>query len=82
MVNTNKLLGVLKEKQVTQESLCKQIGMNHKTFYNRLQRKRFFSDEIEKTAQVLNLSCEEIIKIFFTNLVTSCVTEMRDKDVT
>lgn len=80
MVNTNKLLGVLKEKQVTQESLCKQIGMNHKTFYNRLQRKRFFSDEIEKTAQVLNLSCKEIIEIFFTNLVTSCVTEMRDKD--
>lgn len=80
MVNSNKLLGVLKEKQVTQESLCKQIGMNHKTFYNRLQRKRFFSDEIEKIAQVLNLSCKEIIEIFFTNFVTSCVTEMRDKD--
>ena len=80
MVNTNKLLGVLKEKQVTQESLCEQIRMNNKTFYNRLQRKRFFSDEIEKIAQVLNLSCKEIIEIFFTNLVTSCVTEMRDKD--
>lgn len=80
MVNTNRLLGVLKEKQVTQESLCKQIRMNHKTFYNRLQRKRFFSDEIEKIAQVLNLSCKEIIEIFFTNIVTSCVTEMRDKD--
>ena len=80
MVNSNKLLGVLKEKQVTQESLCKQIRMNKKTFYNRLQRKRFFSDEIEKIAQVLNLSCKEIIEIFFTNLVTSCVTEMRDKD--
>lgn len=80
MVNSNKLLGVLKEKQVTQESLCKQIRMSKKTFYNRLQRKRFFSDEIEKIAQVLNLSCKEIIEIFFTNLVTSCVTEMRDKD--
>ena len=80
MVNSNKLLGVLKEKQVTQESLCKQIRMNNKTFYNRFQRKRFFSDEIEKIAQVLNLSCKEIIEIFFTNLVTSCVTEMRDKD--
>lgn len=80
MVNPNKLLGVLKEKQVTQEILCKQIRMNKKTFYNRLQRKRFFSDEIEKIAQVLNLSCKEIIEIFFTNLVTSCVTEMRDKD--
>lgn len=80
MVNSNKLLGVLKEKQVTQGSLCKQIRMNNKTFYNRLQRKRFFSDEIEKIAQVLNLSCKEIIEIFFTNLVASCVTEKGDKD--
>ena len=47
MVDTRKLRGVIAENGKTQKDVAEMIGITPKTFYERMQRGVFGSDEIQ-----------------------------------
>lgn len=63
MVDTNRLKGIIVEKEQTQESVARYIGIAPKTFYRKMQRKVFGSDEIDKMIELLEI--EDPASIFF-----------------
>lgn len=63
MVDTNKLKGVIVENEKTQEDVAKHLGITPKTFYSKMKRRVFGSDEIEKMIEYLNIS--DPMPIFF-----------------
>lgn len=63
MINTNKLKGVIIEQGKTQEEVAKSIGITPKTFYLKMKKGIFGSDEIEKMITLLNI--EDPVSIFF-----------------
>lgn len=61
----------LKEKKINIEILSTRIGMQKTTFYRKLNGKSdFFRNEIEKIVDALELTIEEMEKIFFSDIVT------------
>ena len=63
MVDTNRLKGLIVENEKTQEEVARYIGITPKTFYSKMKRKVFGSDEIEKMIELLNI--EDPTPIFF-----------------
>ena len=63
MVDTNKLKGIIIENEKTQEDVARYIGITPKTFYLKMKKKVFGSDEIEKMIDYLNI--EDPAPIFF-----------------
>lgn len=68
MVDTNKLRGIIVEKEKTQEEVAKAIGIAPKTFYLKMKKRVFGSDEIEKMIDLLDI--EDPVSIFFAKEVT------------
>ena len=68
MVDTNRLRGLIVQNQKTQEDVAKYIGISSKTFYLKMKRKVFGSDEIEKMIEYLSI--EDPVSIFFAKEVT------------
>ncbi len=54
-MNVNKLRGVMAERNCTQKQLAKAIGISSKTFYNKMQRGVFGTDEVEKMVRYLSI---------------------------
>lgn len=65
MVDTNKLRGIIAENNKTQTDVAKMIGVTPKTFYLRMQKGVFGSDEIQIMIQ--NLHIDNPMDIFFAN---------------
>lgn len=65
MINTNKLKGKLAENEITQTRMAELIGITPKTFYEKMSKGVFGSDEINVMRKKLHLSAEESISIFF-----------------
>lgn len=63
MVDTSKLKGIIISRDMTQETVAKAIGMTPKTFYLKMKKKVFGSDEIEKMINLLDI--EDPMAIFF-----------------
>lgn len=63
MVKTDKLRGVIAERRMTQTDVANAIGISPKTFYEKMQRGVFGSDEIMVMIDVLNI--EDPMTIFF-----------------
>ena len=63
MVDVNKLKGIIVQNEKTQEDVAKYIGITSKTFYLKMKKRVFGSDEIEKMIEYLNI--EDPISIFF-----------------
>lgn len=63
MVDTNRLKGVIVSNGLTQEDVAKYLGMATKTFYLRMKKGVFGSDEIEKMIEYLNI--DDPMAIFF-----------------
>ncbi len=63
MVNVNKLRGVIAENNKSQADVAKALNMSTKTFYLRMQKRVFGSDEIEKMIDYLKI--EDPMTIFF-----------------
>lgn len=72
MINTNKLRGVLAENGVSQSEMAKLIGITPKTFYDKMAKGVFGSDEIQVMIDTLKI--EDPAAIFFAKEVTSEVT--------
>ena len=68
MINTNLLKGKIAEKGKSQSDIAKVIGIAPKTFYEKMNKGVFGSDEIEIMIDVLEI--EDPIKIFFARNVT------------
>ena len=68
MINTNKLKGLMREREITQEYLAKTVGIRQSTLNLKLNNKRhMFLDEAEKIARVLDISDTDFKSYFFAN---------------
>ena len=63
MVDTTKLKSVIVLNNMTQESVAKAIGLTPKTFYGRMKKGVFGSDEIEKLIDLLHI--DDPMAVFF-----------------
>lgn len=63
MIKTNELKGIIVKNGYTQKQVAERIGITPKTFYEKMKRGVFGSDEIEIMIDILNINnpCE----IFF-----------------
>lgn len=67
MVDTNKLRGIIVTNQKTQEQVARYIGITPKTFYGKMKKGVFGSDEIEKMIDFLDI--DDPMSVFFTQKV-------------
>lgn len=65
MVDTDKLRGLIAEKGMSQRSVAHKIGVKEATFYRKMQKKVFNSDEIYMLIELLDI--KNPLDIFFTN---------------
>ena len=63
MINTDALRGIIAENRLSQTDVAKMIGITPKTFYEKMGKGVFGSDEIEIMIDKLNI--ENPIDIFF-----------------
>lgn len=63
MIRTDLLRGKIAEKSYTQKKIAKELGITPKTFYLKMQKGVFKSDEIYKMMQLLDI--KNPITIFF-----------------
>lgn len=68
MVDTNALKGIIVSQGMTQQDVARHIGIAPKTFYSKMQKGVFGSDEME--AMIDLLSIENPMAIFFAKEVT------------
>ena len=68
MVNAKKLRGIIAENGKTQADVANMIGITPKTFYSRMQKGVFGSDEIQ--VMIDNLHIQNPMDIFFAKKVT------------
>ena len=63
MINTNELRGIIAKNNKTQSDIAKMIGITPKTFYLRMRKGAFGSDEIQIMIDKLNI--DNPMEIFF-----------------
>lgn len=68
MIDTNALRGKIAEKGMSQSDVAKAIGITPKTFYTKMDKKVFGSDEIEAMIEILDI--QDPARIFFADKVT------------
>lgn len=73
MVDTNRLKSIFVLRGKTGEDVARHLGMSSKTFYSRMKKGIFGSDEIESMIEYLDI--EEPMPIFFAQTVTCKDTE-------
>ena len=65
MIDTNALRGVIAANGLSQQDVAKEIGISPKTFYSKMKKGVFGSNEME--AMIDLLSIENPQAIFFAN---------------
>ena len=73
MVAVNKIKALIVEQGYTQEQTARAIGMCPKTFYSKMKKGKFGTDEAEKLIEFLHI--KNPIEIFFAKNVTCEVTQ-------
>lgn len=68
MIDTNALKGAIIANGLTQQEVAKHLKMTPKTFYNKMKKGVFGSDEMEGMIELLSI--EEPTRIFFAKKVT------------
>ena len=68
MVDTNALKGIIVAKGLTQQDVAVQLEMTPKTFYNKMKKGVFRSDEMESMIELLAIT--DPVAIFFAKEVT------------
>ena len=63
MIRTDKLRGIISEKGFSQAKVAEAIGITPKTFYEKMAKGVFGSDEIEVMIRILHI--EDPVEIFF-----------------
>jgi len=68
MININVLRGKISEKGLSQRKVAQTLGMTPKTFYSKMKRGVFDSDEIDEMIKLLDIT--DPVPIFFTQIGT------------
>lgn len=68
MVNTSELRGVIAKNGKTQSDVARMLNITPKTFYTRMQRGVFGSDEIQTMIEELHI--DNPMDIFFMKAIT------------
>ena len=68
MINTDKLRGIIAERKLSQKDVAKAIGITPKTFYEKMNKGVFGSDEID--IMIGYLGIDDPAAIFFAKEVT------------
>lgn len=55
MIRTDLLRGVIAQKNTSQRKVAKQLGMTEKTFYTKMKKGVFDSDEISEMISLLDI---------------------------
>lgn len=63
MIRTDLLRGVIAQKNMSQRKVAKQLGMTEKTFYKKMKKGVFDSDEISEMISLLDI--DNPAEIFF-----------------
>lgn len=66
MIAVNKLRGIIAEQGTSQRAVAVHLGMTENTFYRKMKRGVFDSDEISEMITLLNIQNPN--EIFFANL--------------
>ncbi len=69
LINTNLLKGRIVSKGLTQRKMAKMLGIAEKTFYDKMKRGVFTSNEIEAMMAILDI--DNPVEIFFAKDVAS-----------
>ena len=69
MIDTKALKGLIVSKDMTQKDVAQHLKMHPKTFYSKMRKGVFGSDEMEGMIKLLDI--KNPIDIFFANEVTS-----------
>ena len=69
MIDTNALKGLIVSRDMTQKDVAEHLKMAPKTFYAKMKKGVFGSDEMEGMIELLSI--ENPIEIFFASEVTS-----------
>lgn len=65
MIDTNKLKGIIAENGTSQRQVAKHLGITEKTFYSKMHKGVFDSDEIQQMINLLDI--DNAIEVFFAN---------------
>ena len=68
MIRTDELKGIIVKNGMSQRSVAQAIGISEKTFYGKMKKGIFGSDEIEAMTELLNI--DNPWDIFFAKQVT------------
>lgn len=63
MVATEKLRGIIAEQGFSQRQVAKKLGMTEKTFYTKMKKGVFGTDEVDQMIAILKI--ENPVDIFF-----------------
>ena len=78
MIDTNALKGIIVSRGKTQADVAQHLGITPKTFYEKMKKGVFDSDEMFEMIEFLGINNPD--KIFFANFVTHHVTEQAIAD--
>lgn len=67
MILTNELKGIIVKNGLSQRKLAKMIGISEKTFYDKMKKGVFNSNEMEKMIRILDIQNPN--EIFFAYCV-------------
>lgn len=62
MIAVNKLRGIIAERGMSQRQVAERLGVTEKTFYTKMKKGVFGTDEVEKMIEILSI--ENPIEIF------------------
>jgi DNA-binding XRE family transcriptional regulator len=65
VIRTDKLKGIIVENGYSQNDVAREIGITPKTFYDKMKKGVFGSDEIQKMKEMLHI--EDPVSIFFAD---------------
>lgn len=68
MIATDKLRGIIAERGMSQTQVAKSLGITSSTFYRKMQKGIFGTDEAEKMVNLLDI--QNPAEIFFADRVT------------
>lgn len=63
-MDTAKLRGLIVERGLTQKKVAEHLGMSEKTFYLKMKKGVFGTDDVQNMIELLNI--EDPMSIFFT----------------
>lgn len=64
-MKTNKLRGIIVERGMTQQQVAQHLGMTPKTFYSKMKKGVFGTDEVQRMVELLHIS--DPVDIFLHN---------------